>query len=180
MPQFSLCPIFQHVSPQTILISQMSSTRLINANDFQLLLICSLFHFDCIFSFLNLFFPSPPLYAKVHQGPLVSEFHSSEANCLPEPTWGVPRWPAFTFVAHVCSGLISLCSQSLAHTCPRRHTHSQICLQLNIHDTDIIQGFPTNRWPAWSVQAGVPGLGGRRTLAAHYHTMGDRRPGGGD
>lgn len=167
VPQFSLYPVFQHVSPQTVFISQMSSTRLINTNDVQPLLICSLFPVDSVPPFLFLF--SPPLYAKVHQGPLASDGHSSEANGLPEPAWGVPWWPVLTFSLHWA--LRAWPTRAHADTHAPRYTTRKYSRQRH-HP-----GFPYSRRPASSFQAGVPGLEGHCQPMPQWVTGGRGRGG---
>lgn len=78
MPQFSLSvEFFSNAAPKSFLyLVNMSSPRLIDNNDFQLLFICPLFHVNSIFPFL---LPPPPLQPKL---PEIPWFQSSTAGEL--------------------------------------------------------------------------------------------------
>lgn len=118
--------------------SHISSTRLIDTNDFHLL---SMWSSKDISWFQN------------------SDFHSSDGNHPPESWHGVSRgvWNSHpSFPCTLWLGIISLWL-SLANTCSHRYTtFTNRYLQLNIHDAQHYpRVFPIKKWPALSFKASI-------------------------
>lgn len=173
MPQFYLLNFSATQSPNHFYIwSHMSSTRLIDTNDVQLLFICPSFHFDSLFSFLLLspsftptssLPPAPP--CEVPRISLDFRVQSSTARKVlvitsQSPDMGFPVMSGIHIprsFAHFGWGSFHCGYPSLANMCLCRYTtFTNRDLQVNIHDGQHYpRVFHTKKWPALSFKASI-------------------------